>query len=154
MNVKNIPCETFYNELANIYSWHQVAERTERVYDFAMTRPSPNMLQRIKSSISWGPLVGLWALVYTIIEAIVLCLLEWLWPLHQIDICRSFDSATYNQAPLSYGAHDFQVDSRVKTRKEEGVTLQLVSHQYNSLARMSQSSKVNRRSLRYDISKP
>jgi hypothetical protein len=34
LNVKKIPCEKFYSEVANIYSWRQVAERTEKVYDF------------------------------------------------------------------------------------------------------------------------
>jgi phosphatidylinositol glycan class A protein len=32
-NVKSLPCETFYSQVASIYSWRQVAERTERVYD-------------------------------------------------------------------------------------------------------------------------
>lgn len=36
LNVKNIPCETFYKTVASIYSWRQVAERTERVYDYIM----------------------------------------------------------------------------------------------------------------------
>lgn len=36
VNVKDIPCETFYSDVANLYSWRQVAERTERVYDFAI----------------------------------------------------------------------------------------------------------------------
>jgi len=36
MNVKDIPCENFYNEVANLYSWRQVAERTEQVYDYAI----------------------------------------------------------------------------------------------------------------------
>lgn len=36
LNVKKIPCEDFYNTVADIYNWRQVAERTEKVYDFVM----------------------------------------------------------------------------------------------------------------------
>jgi len=36
LNVKKIPCDDFYNTVADIYSWRQVAERTEKVYDFVM----------------------------------------------------------------------------------------------------------------------
>lgn len=86
LNVNNIPCETFYNELASIYSWRQVAERTERVYDYVMAKPAHNMLSRLKSSFAWGPIVGFWALFYTIIEAIALCLTEYFLPEDAIDI--------------------------------------------------------------------
>lgn len=74
--MKSISCDGFYNELASIYSWRQVAERTERVYDYAMDKPVPNILSRMKSSLSWGPIVGIWALFYTIIEAITLFITE------------------------------------------------------------------------------
>ena len=53
-NVKKIPCEKFYSEVANIYSWRQVAERTEKVYDYVAAQYAPNMLVRIKSGLSWG----------------------------------------------------------------------------------------------------
>lgn len=92
VNVKSIPCETFYNKVASIYSWRQVAERTERVYDYVMKRPVPNILARLKSSVSWGPVVGLWAIFYTIIEALTLWITELLFPESEIDIVRNFDS--------------------------------------------------------------
>ena len=95
--MKDIPCETFYNELAGLYSWRQVAERTERVYDYVIEKPVPNILSRLKSTFSWGPVVGLWALFYTIIEAIVLCLTEYFLPEDNIDVCRSFSSHHYNE---------------------------------------------------------
>jgi hypothetical protein len=57
-----------------------------------MEKPVPNMLSRLKSSFSWGPVVGLWALLFTIIEAISLVITEFVLPEQDIDIVRSFDS--------------------------------------------------------------
>lgn len=57
-----------------------------------MERPVPNMLSRIKSSIAWGPVVGLWAVFYTMMEALVLWLTEFLFPAEDIDIVRNFNS--------------------------------------------------------------
>jgi hypothetical protein len=74
------------------------------------------MLARVKSSLSWGPLVGLWGILFTLIEAITLCLVEYFLPIQDIDIARSFDSVAYNVNPLDYGNHKFVVDPR----KEKG----------------------------------
>lgn len=109
--MKKIPCETFYSELANIYSWRQVAERTEKVYDYAMAKPTPSIISRVKSTLSWGPLVGLWALCFTMIEAIVLVLTEVFWPESEIDVARNFDTPGYNLDPQSFGSHDFKVSA-------------------------------------------
>lgn len=118
--MKKIPCDNFYETVANIYSWRQVAERTEKVYDFVMDQPVPNIMARIKSSFSWGPVVGLFSLLFTIIEAITLCITEKLFPESNIDIARNFDSKTYNECPKSYGDHQVYVNSqdvRQKTKK-------------------------------------
>lgn len=119
-NVKKTPCDKFYNTVANIYSWRQVAERTEKVYDFVMDQPVPNTMARIKSSFSWGPVVGLFSLLFTIIEAITLCITEKLFPESNIDIARNFDTKTYKQCPKAYGDHQVWVnnqDVRHKTKK-------------------------------------
>lgn len=50
------------------------------------------MMSRIKSAFSWGPVVGVFALFFTIIEAITLCITEKLFPESNIDIARNFDT--------------------------------------------------------------
>ena len=44
------------------------------------------MLGRIKSSLSWGSIVGFWAVFFTIIEAIVMCIIDIFLPVKDIDI--------------------------------------------------------------------
>ena len=122
VNVKDIPCETFYNDVANLYSWRQVAERTEKVYDFAIQQPSPNMLVRLKTSLTIGSICGLLSVVYTLMEALVLFIVELLFPASEIDILPSFSPQTvietengqkrqYCEDPLAYGDHLFRVHS-------------------------------------------
>jgi hypothetical protein len=60
-----------------------------------MKKTVPNMMARIKSSFAWGPIIGLWALIYTVIEGITLCLANIFLPEDQIDICRSFSQEEY-----------------------------------------------------------
>lgn len=42
-------------------------------------------------------MVGLFALLFTILEAITLCITEKLFPESEIDISRNFDSNKYNK---------------------------------------------------------
>jgi hypothetical protein len=44
------------------------------------------MLGRIKSSLSWGSIVGFWAVFFTIIEAIVMFMIDIFLPIKDIDI--------------------------------------------------------------------
>lgn len=69
-----------------------MAERTERVYDFAMETPVPNVLDRIKTSYMWGSVVGIWAVLFCIFEAIILMIIETFLPEKDIDIVNSFDT--------------------------------------------------------------
>jgi len=76
-----------------------------------MEKNVPNMMARIKSSYTWGPVIGLWALIYTVIEGIALCLANIFLPEDEIDICRSFSQEEYNEAPEVYGDHHLFVNT-------------------------------------------
>lgn len=76
-----------------------------------MDQPVPNMMSRLKTSFSWGPIVGLFSLFFTIMEAITLCLTEMFIPESEIDIARNFDTQTYNISPKSYGNHKVYVNT-------------------------------------------
>ena len=139
LNVKKIPCDDFYNTVADIYSWRQVAERTEKVYDYVFEQPIPNIMSRIKSSFSWGPVVGLFSLLFTILEAITLCITEKLFPESEIDIARNFDSNRYNKDQELYGEHEVYVntdDVRHKTK-----TAKLVEFNFEEVTNIKKSEK-------------
>ena len=99
----------FYDECKDIYSWWQIAERTERVYDFVWDLPIPNALSRIKTSLSWGFVTGIWSLCYILFEVIVYYLAEFVLSISDIDIVRNFNTKAYMQNPWHFGNLCFNV---------------------------------------------
>ena len=95
----------------SMYSWRQVAERTERAYNFMMQQPVMNSMNRVKSAVSWGQLAGLYAVLYQVIEFLVLWFIEWFYPEGEIDIVRNFNTEMYAVNPHKFGDHELRVDS-------------------------------------------
>jgi len=81
------------------------------------------MLVRLKTSLTVGSFAGIWALMYTLMEAIMLLIVEIMFPESEIDILPSFNPNTviqtedngrmkqYCDDPLAYGDHLFRVNS-------------------------------------------
>ena len=129
-DVKDMKCETFHQELSKIYSWRKVAEKTERVYESVMQAPVPGILDRIKSSYAWGPAIGIWAILFTILEAIVLFVIENLWPEQDIDVVRDFDTVRYSTNLHKYGDHQLYVDTKDPRTVEKPCTDVIIDHDY------------------------
>lgn len=70
-----ISCSKMHNIVKDTYSWRMVAQRTEFVYDFAMNQPDLDVYQRLKNSASWGQAVGLAAVLFTILEFLIIAFL-------------------------------------------------------------------------------
>ena len=80
------------------------------------------MLVRLKTSLTVGSFAGIWALMYTLMEAIMLFIVEIIFPESEIDILPSFNPNTviqtddgrikqYSDDPLAYGDHLFRINS-------------------------------------------
>lgn len=69
-----------------------MAERTELVYDYAMKQPVLNPYNRIKAELCWGPVAGLYAMMGLMLEFLIICIVELLFPEPQVDISRNFNS--------------------------------------------------------------
>jgi phosphatidylinositol glycan class A protein len=127
---KDIPTHNFNRELSQIYNWRQVAERTEKVYDFVCETPTPNILDRIKTAYTWGPLVGVYGIMYTILEAITLMITEIMFPIRDIDVARSFSTEKYNANLPRYGDHELYVDNTDSRQKK--AENKVIDQQYSS----------------------
>ena len=77
-----------------------------------METPTPNVLDRLKTAYSWGQVVGLFAVFYTVFECLTLMITEIFWPETEIDIARSFSSKEYNNNIKAYGDHELYVDAK------------------------------------------
>lgn len=105
------------------YSWHNVAERTERVYNFVMDQPVRNSLQKLKSVFASGPLIGFCALFHLLLEYLLLFILNHIWPLSDIDVRRNFNQKYYNLNPHRFGDHDFRVESLTPDFRHEATRM-------------------------------
>ena len=107
---KNIPCTMMHETIKSLYSWHNVAERAEKVYYKVLEAPRVTLVNRLKITMSLGPISGLLACFYMIMHLWVLIACETIWPQESIDIADEFDFEEYKANPEKFGDHLFRVD--------------------------------------------
>lgn len=92
-----------------MYSWRNVAERVERVYDKIFEAPSLSILGRIKNSLSLGLFAGIGSALFLILELIILIFWSWIDPEDSIEKSVHFDHGKYMSAKETFGDHTFKV---------------------------------------------
>jgi phosphatidylinositol glycan class A protein len=110
-DIKTTNTENFNNELSQIYNWRTIAERTEKVYDYAVERPNANVSDRLKNAFAQGNISGLYCVFYVILEFIVLAFSEYLLPDWEIDTVNHFNQTSYNKNIKLHGDHELYVDN-------------------------------------------
>ena len=95
--VRNVDPYEFHKEVRHMYSWHQVAERTEIVYDKIMkTKPLP-LMERLKNYNSSGIVAGKIFCLMAILDFLIWRILEWFLPRKDIDIAVNFPHELYEE---------------------------------------------------------
>lgn len=120
--VKETDTSEFYNVCTSIYSWQQVAKRTENVYDFVYNQPYANQLSRIKTALCSGLFMGCLAIGYMVFESITLFLCQFFYDEIDIDIVPDFDSKQYQRRIEEVGDHLFRVDDLQRQSLETNFT--------------------------------
>ena len=108
-NYKNVPSEQFHERIKQLYSWRNVAERVERVYDNIFEAPSMTILGRIKNALSLGLYAGINSALFMILEFIMLIFWSFIDPEETIEKSIHFDHGKYMSAKETYGDHTFKV---------------------------------------------
>jgi len=91
----NVPSHKFHEMVKNMYNWHEVARRTEKVYDVVMkSKPTP-LLWRVKMNLSAGPWVGIFALLLFAVFYLTLKICDRLYPREKIEKAENFPFETY-----------------------------------------------------------
>eukprot|EP01006_Ploeotia_vitrea_P013686 TRINITY_DN35714_c0_g1_i1.p1 TRINITY_DN35714_c0_g1~~TRINITY_DN35714_c0_g1_i1.p1 ORF type:complete len:473 (-),score=19.37 TRINITY_DN35714_c0_g1_i1:50-1468(-) len=100
--VRTVQPWEFHNRVRSMYSWDDVAERTETVYHTMMQTPSPKFSDRIVSCWNMGndKMLGfsVYATICCVIRALewlVWVLLEWFWPEKNIEVTLDFPMHSY-----------------------------------------------------------
>ena len=102
---RTISSTKMHETVKKLYSWHSVAEKTEKVYIEVIKMPRLTLLSKLKIRLALGPIVGILAVCMSIIYMIVGLILELLWPQKNIDIAEDFDHNIYKDNPEKFGDH-------------------------------------------------
>ncbi|XP_072181179.1 phosphatidylinositol N-acetylglucosaminyltransferase subunit A-like [Diadema setosum] len=78
--------EEVYQRMAHVYTWQNVAERTERVYDSIVDDPKLSVGERLHCYSKCGIWAGKFFILIAAINYILYCFLEWFLPRTGIDM--------------------------------------------------------------------
>eukprot|EP00744_Colponema_vietnamica_P001682 GILI01002761.1.p1 GENE.GILI01002761.1~~GILI01002761.1.p1 ORF type:complete len:502 (+),score=105.46 GILI01002761.1:128-1507(+) len=95
--VKNVVPQTFHQQIKEMYNWHNVAARTEKVYDKVARSPSLPLLDRFKRYYGCGPVAGKVFCILFVIFYLVWRLVDFLSPADEIDVAPDFPQEKYSQ---------------------------------------------------------
>ncbi|KAI3636506.1 hypothetical protein MIR68_005451 [Amoeboaphelidium protococcarum] len=87
----------FHREIQKMYSWMDVAERTERVYSSILEMPDVPLIERLRRFYGCGMWAGKLFCCIVALNYIFLLFLEWLYPRSDIDLVPKFDLAEYKE---------------------------------------------------------
>ncbi|OZJ02913.1 hypothetical protein BZG36_04934 [Bifiguratus adelaidae] len=88
---------TFHEELKEMYSWSNVAERTEKVYDEITRSPTPPLIERLRRYYGCGVFAGKIFCLVMAIDYLIWMFLEWLFPKEEVEIAQTVDYATWRR---------------------------------------------------------
>ncbi|KAL3718782.1 hypothetical protein ACJRO7_003829 [Eucalyptus globulus] len=77
--------QDMHKRVKKLYDWHDVARRTEIVYDRAMKCPNQNLLERLGRYLSCGSWAGKLFCLVMIIDFLLFCLLQLVQPANDIE---------------------------------------------------------------------
>lgn len=141
---RNVRRDKFHDLVKNMYSWSDIARRTERVYDLItgtppakdnegyydeewtqygqpVQNPSFALMDRLKRYFGCGVWAGKLFVIVVVVDYLIYCLLEIMYPREQIDVCKAwplvkndvFESGTENGRLERYDT----VKSKTRRRK-------------------------------------
>ncbi|KAJ2094977.1 Phosphatidylinositol N-acetylglucosaminyltransferase GPI3 subunit, partial [Coemansia sp. S100] len=87
----------FHSQVKKMYSWHNVAERTERVYRQIIDIEEPPLIERFRRYYGCGLVAGKIFCLIAAIDFLIGALLAWLWPKEHIELVQPFASEKYQR---------------------------------------------------------
>lgn len=97
MRTKQVYSHTFHDEVRQMYSWGDVARRTELVY-LSMLKSEPRpLIERMKRYYGCGVWAGKLFCVIVAIDYLLGLLLDWLQPRNRIDSVPAFHMDEYRR---------------------------------------------------------
>jgi phosphatidylinositol glycan class A protein len=100
--VKTIDPYKMHEHVKNMYTWDDVAERTERVYNKIIREEKWPLIDRLRRFYGCGAWAGKLFCLIVILGHILWCLLEWLSPRDKIEFAPDFPYAEWKATKHKY----------------------------------------------------
>ena len=97
--LKDVDPMKMHEEVRRMYSWDNVAARTEIVYDKISDRPVLPLIERFRRYYGCGPWAGKLFVCIVAVDYLIALLLGYLWPADEIDIAPDWPSDSPDMQP-------------------------------------------------------
>ena len=87
-----------HKDVKEMYSWYNVAERTERIYYDIIDLPEPPLIERLSRYYGCGLIAGKLFCMVVAINFLMSVIFEWIWPRRSIEVVPDFPHKVYDQA--------------------------------------------------------
>jgi phosphatidylinositol glycan class A protein len=98
---KEVAPARFHDDVKQYYSWVNVAERTEKVYDVIYPQPEPPLIERFRRYYGCGVFAGKIFCFVIALDYLLWMFLEWWFPREDIEIAPSFPYKKYRKLQQS-----------------------------------------------------
>ncbi|KAK9459343.1 uncharacterized protein V1516DRAFT_628370 [Lipomyces oligophaga] len=113
---KTVDTSKFHDQVKGMYGWHNVARRTEKVYDIVADLENEPLIDRLKRYYGCGIWAGKLFVMCVVVDILILRLLSWLCPAETIDRARKWPRRPTDE-PLLAGKN--KTISKVESEDEE-----------------------------------
>lgn len=80
-----------------MYSWDDVAERTEKVYYTVLQQRTLSLAERLERYHGCGVVAGKLGVLIMAVNYMLMLILEFIWPKTQIEIAQKFDVGLFQK---------------------------------------------------------
>ena len=129
---KRLMPSELHDKMRTMYSWSDVAKRTEVVYNNIAATKVPSLLQRLLRYRSVGPWAGVGACAVAVMLHLMWLVCDYIWPSRNIEKCPDFPwirrsrlrSSHYSAQPSSFSADSGGTMSRLREGYRYALTKQ------------------------------
>ncbi|PVU93483.1 hypothetical protein BB559_003264 [Furculomyces boomerangus] len=93
---------SFHNQVKNMYSWHNIAYRTETVYYKVIRIPEPPLIERLRLYYGCGRVAGKLFCMVAVVDFLLCFLFELLFPASEIEVAPEFSIEKYNKVSFLF----------------------------------------------------
>lgn len=95
---RSVSPQLLHEQVRDMYNWHDVAARTEAVYDLALGNTRRDtLINRLQKYNACGVIAGPLFCIVAMIDVMLSWVLEYCWPASQIDIAPNFPYKDYRE---------------------------------------------------------